>query len=476
MPIASLRYGSRRPSTIRCSAAAFVIDRRAGLCERDCCRLTDPGTRSNHKRDLAIHRKLRSHLIHGFQSLAQPLRRLVIAPTICYDSKLVTTCDAAVIGLGAMGSFACCELARRGMRVIGFDRFTPPHGRGSHSGDTRIFRIAYAEHPDYVVLALRSSELWDEYAGLGGVPLLNRTGMLTIGPPESDLIRGILHSAAIHELQAVQFTPAEIRCAFPAFAPDENHVGLWERKAGWIDSNAAIETAHRLARQSGAALLLDEPVLQWTHEGNHFRVTRASGVVTAEKLVITAGAWAGELLPQLGLPLRIVRKVLTWVKPIDPALFQPEVFPVFAFSEGFLYGFPAIGDHGVKLSVHWKPGQLVPDPNEPVPEANLTDAAEPLALTAKLLPGLAGSMPDALSRVTQMKTCLYVMSPDEHFFVDRHPEYPGLVFAAGFSGHGFKFAPAIGEILADLATVGKARLPIGFLSTDRRVSPVRFPI
>jgi sarcosine oxidase len=375
--------------------------------------------------------------------------------------------DVAVIGIGTMGSFACCELARRGARVIGFDRFIPPHGRGSHSGDTRVFRIAYAEHPDYVPLALRSSDLWDQYAAIGKAPLLHRCGMLSVGPQESDLISGIHKSSAIHGLEAIQYTSAEIRRAFPAFAPDEGHVGVFEPKAGWIDSNAAIETAQHVARLHGATLLPDDPVLQWSRHGTHFEVTTASDTVATEKLVITAGAWTLQLLQQLGLPLRVERKVLTWIDPIEPALFQPDTFPVFAFSESFLYGFPAIRGHGVKLGVHWKPGQTVVDPNESVSEANLEDATEPLVIAEKLLPGLAGPLPQALQRVNRMTTCLYVMSHDEHFFVDCHPEWPGLVFAAGFSGHGFKFAPAIGEVLADLATTGATKLPIGFLRIAR---------
>ena len=227
----------------------------------------------------------------------------------------MTTFDVAVIGAGTMGSFACCELARRGARVIGFDRFTPPHGQGSHSGDTRVFRIAYAEHPDYVPLALRAGDLWDQYAAIGNVKLLHRSGMLSIGPPEGDLITGILRSSAIHGLEAIPFTPAEIRRMFPAFAPDESHVGILEPKAGWIDSNAAIETAQRLARLQGATLLLDDPVLQWSRQGSHFEVTTASSVVAAEKLVITAGAWTAQLLQEMDLPLRVERRVLIWIDP-----------------------------------------------------------------------------------------------------------------------------------------------------------------
>jgi sarcosine oxidase len=375
--------------------------------------------------------------------------------------------DVAVIGVGTMGSFACCELARRGLKVIGFDQFVPPHGRGSHSGDTRVFRIAYAEHPDYVPLALRASELWDEYSAIGETQLLTRSGMLSVGPPDGTFVRGILNSAAIHKLEASQYTAAEIERTFPAFAVDEAHVGVFEPTAGWIDANAAIETALRLAKIYGATLRLDEEVSQWARVGDHFEVTSRSVTVSVEKLVITAGAWTTQLLRELDLPLQVQRKVLTWVDPIEPVVFQPGVFPVFAFGEEFLYGFPAIGKQGVKLAVHLRPGQTVSNPSEPVLEATLDDAVESLAIVAQLLPRLAGPLPEALQRVRQMKTCLYGMSPDEHFFVDRHPGWPGLVFAAGFSGHGFKFAPAIGESLADLVTAGTTRVPLDFLSIDR---------
>jgi sarcosine oxidase len=376
-------------------------------------------------------------------------------------------CDAAVIGIGTMGSFTVCELARRGLRVIGLDRFNPPHNRGSHSGDTRVFRTAYTEHPDYVPLALRAGALWDEYSEISGSHLITRSGMLSIGPAEGRLIRGILHSAAVHRLETIQYTPAEVQQRFPAFDVAEPNVGVYEPKAGWIDANAAIETALRLAEGFGANLQLDNPALRWVRARDHFEIFSATGTVLAERLVITAGAWTTQILAELGLPLRVERKVLTWINPIEPALFQPGVFPVFAYGDEFLYGFPAMGKEGVKLAVHGRSGRAVLDPGTPASEATSEDAGEPLAIGAKLLPRLAGPLPQALQRVKQMKTCLYVMSRDEHFFVDRHPEWQNLVFAAGFSGHGFKFAPAIGEILADLATVGTTTLPIGFLSANR---------
>ncbi len=375
--------------------------------------------------------------------------------------------DAAVIGVGTMGCFACCELARRGLRVIGFDRFAPPHGRGSHSGDTRVFRIVYAEHPDYVPLAARASELWDEYSATGKVQLLNRCGMLSIGPNDGELISGIRTSSSIHGLPVKEYSAAEIRREFPAFDPEEGHIGMFEPTAGWLDANAAIETALRLAKQCGATLSLEDPVWQWSHNGSGFEIRTTSETFFAKKLVITAGAWTTQLLEQLGLPIRVLRKVLVWVDPIEPALFQPGPFPVFGFSEGFFYGFPLHGDDGVKMAVHWRPGQPVGDPSQAVPEANLDDATEPLALAAKLMPRLAGPLPQAFQRIKKMKTCLYGMSHDEHFFIDRHPEHPDLVFAAGFSGHGFKFAPSVGEALADLLTTGTAKCPLSFLSISR---------
>jgi sarcosine oxidase len=381
------------------------------------------------------------------------------------------TFDVAVIGTGTMGSFAVCELARRGLRVVGFDRFKPPHGRGSHSGDTRVFRMAYAEHPDYVPLALRASALWDEYSELVGTQLLLRCGMLSMGPHEGSLIRGILESAAIHRLEIIEYTAAEVRRRFPAFDVDDPNVGLFEPKAGWIDANAAIETTLRLAEGFGAKLRLDSPAERWVRNNDHFEVVSPSGTVLAERLVITVGAWSGQILQGLGLPLRVQRRVMTWVDPVEPALFRPGIFPVFAYGEEFLYGFPAIGNEGVKLAVHRNSGQAVLDPSLPATEATFDDAAEPLAVAAKVLPRLAGPLPQALQRVKQMKTCLYVISHDEHFLVDRHPEWQNLVFAAGFSGHGFKFAPVIGEILADLATIGTTKLPIGFLRADRLKRP-----
>lgn len=374
--------------------------------------------------------------------------------------------DVAVVGTGTMGSFATCELARRGVRVIGFDHFTPPHGRGSHSGDTRIFRAAYGEHHNYVPLALRAGILWDEYSERGKVQLLTRSGMLTIGSPQSEFIGTILKSSALHRIETIQYSSAQLKRLFPAFSTDDSQVGILERGAGWLNANLAIETALQLAQEYGAKLQFEDPILRWSYNRDHFEIATAREIVLSEKLIVTAGAWTTQILNQLGLPLQVQRKILTWITPLDGTLFQPAVFPIFAFGDNFLYGFPDINRNGVKLAVHWTPGKPVSDPAS-VAEGTTDDAAEPLRIAASLLPKLAGPMPEALRRVRQVKTCLYVNSHDGHFFLDRHPDLTGLFLAAGFSGHGFKFAPAIGEALAEMATTGGTTLSLGFLGLSR---------
>lgn len=378
-----------------------------------------------------------------------------------------TSYDVAVIGTGTMGSFTLCELAQRGMRVIGFDQFSPPHEMGSHSGDTRVFRIAYGEHPNYVPLGLRASTLWDHYSGRGDVQLLNRSGMLTIGDRQSPFIKGILNSGRMYRLDLGQYTSAELMQLFPAFETDDSQVGVFEADAGWLDASLAITTALKLAREDGAIVRCEEPVLKWSAHRDHFEIITTQGTVLAEKLIITAGAWASQMLTKLGLPLKVERRVLIWVNPLDRSAFRPPIFPVFAYGDKFFYGFPDIGEHGVKLAVHWSPSKREFDPANVMDEVTLDEAAEPLSIAASLLPLLAGPMPQALERVFRMKTCLYTNSHDGHFFLDRHPELPNLLFAAGFSGHGFKFAPAIGEALAEMATTGKSTLSIEFLSLKR---------
>ena len=373
-----------------------------------------------------------------------------------------TIFDAAVIGLGTMGTFACLELARRGLRVIGLDQFAPPHDRGSHTGDTRVFRAAYAEHPDYVPLALRAGVLWDKMGADRQTTFLHRTGMLSLGSPESALVCGTLASAAAHDLSVEQLTPAQIRSSFPVFQVPAGWEGVFEPSAGWIDVNASLRYGLAEAARAGAELRLNTRVEDWAPAGGGFEIRTSDGTVLTKRLVITAGAWAGRILSDLALPLKVIRKVLVWLNPL-----RPVDLPVFASARQFFYGFPNIGDHGVKLAIHWSEGAPAAATDSAQPEAG-TDEIKPILEHAEeLLPAVAGPLPGAFQQVIRTKTCFYTMTPDEHFLIDRHPRFDGVCFAAGFSGHGFKFAPAIGEALADLAVTGRSELPIGFLSLKR---------
>jgi sarcosine oxidase len=370
--------------------------------------------------------------------------------------------DAAVVGLGTMGTYASLELARRRQVVIGFDQFAPPHDRGSHSGATRVFRTAYAEHADYVPLAVRAGVLWDQYGGEQGTTLLHRTGMLSLGPPDSPLISGTRASAAAHRLTIDNLSHSQIRSRFPVFEVPGGWDGVLEPGAGWIDVNATLRLGLEQASRAGADLRTNTRVEDWSWTGSGFAVRTSAGTFMAAHLIVTAGAWVSRLLADLALPLKVLRKVLVWINPRGD-----QSLPVFASARNFFYGFPNIRGQGVKLAIHWSGGTPATDIDGPQPEATDNEVRPVIEAAAELLPSLMGPLPDAFERVLRTKTCFYTMTPDEHFLIDRHPHVPNLIFAAGFSGHGFKFAPAIGEALAELVVTGTTALPIRFLGLNR---------
>jgi sarcosine oxidase len=370
--------------------------------------------------------------------------------------------DAAIIGLGTMGTFACLEFARHRRSVIGFDQFAPPHDRGSHSGATRVFRTAYAEHPDYVPLAVRAGVLWDRFGAEQRTTLLHRTGMLSLGPSDSALLCGARASAAAHQLTIENLARSQIQSRFPVFDVPAGWEGVFEPTAGWIDVNAALRSGLEQASRAGADLRIDTWVEGWSWTGNRFALRTSSGTFMAAHLIVTAGAWVSRILADLALPLKVLRKVLIWVNPL-----RDQPFPVFASAGDFFYGFPNIGGEGIKLAIHGNAGAPATNPDDPQPEVSVNEIRPVIEAAAGLMPSLIGPLPDAFGRVLRTRTCFYTMTPDEHFLIDRHPEIPNLIFAAGFSGHGFKFAPAIGEALAELALTGTSVLPIGFLGLSR---------
>lgn len=374
--------------------------------------------------------------------------------------------DVAIIGLGTMGSFAALELAKRGMRVAGFDRFTPPHGRGSHSGATRIYRVAYAEGSGYVPLAQRAGTLWDQASEELDTQLLHRIGMLYMGTPEGSFVRQVAESASNNRLPVEMLSATEVRSRYPAFAIPEDFAGILDPQAGWIDVDASIASSLNRACLLGAECFFDDPVQGWEATATEARLHLRKETVTAANLILTAGAWTNDLLQQLRLPLKVKRKVIAWFDPLNPDLFALDRIPIFGFPDNWAYGFPNMPGVGVKMAEH-SGGDFLPDANDPISPPGPADLHSIAATAAKYLPTLAGDYNQACSRLRHAETCLYTMTPDEDFIVDHHPEFRNVVFATGFSGHGFKFAPVIAQALADMLLEGKTSLPIGFLSLDR---------
>jgi monomeric sarcosine oxidase len=374
--------------------------------------------------------------------------------------------DVAIIGLGTMGSFAAVELAKRGLTVAAFDQFTPPHGRGSHSGGTRIYRLAYPEGTGYVPLAQLAGEMWEQAEKEFGTQLLHRTGVLYMGLPGEPFLREVQESAVTNHLRVETLSASEVRYRYPAFEIPEEYAGILDVQAGWLDVDASIASSHAYARRLGVDVFCEQRVRGWDATAGEVNVHLENETVTASSLIITAGAWSGELLRSLQLPLRVRRKVLAWFDPMSPELFAPDRLPVFAFSENFVYGFPSVPGLGVKMAEHIG-GSYLPTADSPVAPPGNADLDPLAAIAAKYMPRLAGDYEQARSRLRHAATCLYTMTPDDDFIVDHHPEFTNVVFAAGFSGHGFKFAPLIAVALADLLHKGMTSLPVDFLSLDR---------
>jgi len=357
--------------------------------------------------------------------------------------------DVAVIGLGVMGSAALDALARRGRRVIGIDRFAPGHDRGSSHGATRIIRLGYFEHPSYVQLVGAAYPLWRELEARSGQSLLSVTGILEIGEPESDLVAGTLRSSRLHGLPHEILDAPSLMKRFPAFRLPDDFVGVFQRDGGFVRAESAVAALQTLARRAGAELRIEERVCAVEPYRDGVRVTTQHGDIVAKYAIVAAGPWLKSLLPQLPVPIRVTRQVLGWFEPADDARdwFAADRFPVFLLQnqDGVFYGFPADTD-GIKVAKHHHLDETVdPDGHD------RTVSAADEAVVRRVL---RAYVPDADGRLIAARTCLYTMTPDGDFILDRLPGCPQIVVAAPCSGHGFKFAPVIGEILADLAVEG----------------------
>jgi sarcosine oxidase len=376
----------------------------------------------------------------------------------------MTNHDVIVVGLGGMGSAAAAHLAARGQRVLGLERFGRAHALGSSHGGSRIIRQSYFEDPAYVPLLLRAYELWDQLERDSGADLLTRTGGIYFGRPELSTVAGSVRSARQWDLPHELLDATEIRRRFPTMTPDDDEMGLYETAAGFVRPEATVAAHLTLAGQRGADLHFDEPVIDWTTTADGgVLVTTESDDYSAGRLVICPGAWAPWLLTDLGLPLTVERQVMYWFQPTEGVdRWTPDRQPIWIHggAEHQSYGFPAIDGPGGGVKAAFFRHGVVCSPET----VDRTVHPDEVAFIAAHLREIFPTMP---GRFLTAAACLYTTTPDEHFVLARHPEHEQVTIACGFSGHGFKFVPVIGEILADLATAGTTAHPIELFDPRR---------
>lgn len=363
--------------------------------------------------------------------------------------------DVAVIGLGAMGSAALCHLARRGKRVIGIEQFALGHERGSSHGESRVIRLAYFEHPSYVPLLRRAYENWRELERLTGETVLTVTGVLEAGRPRSALVAGSLAASRLHGLAHEELSAAEINARFPAFMLPADYTGVWQGDGGYLRPERANALHRAVAEQAGATIRAETTVRGIEPAASSVRIVLDGEVIEAGRVVVCAGPWIGELMPVLNPHLYLTRQVLCWYAPARPEQFAPGALPVFLVDgdEDMVYGFPDFAGTGFKCASH-QPGGVLRAADVARQDAGPADEARTRAFLERYMPGGAGPL-------RAMKTCIYTNSPDEDFIVDLMPGAPRVVLASPCSGHGFKFASLMGEVLADLATEGRTGWDIG---------------
>ena len=377
--------------------------------------------------------------------------------------------DVIVIGVGGMGSATCWQLAKRGQRVLGLERFDIPHAMGSSHGISRIIRLPYYEHPAYVPLLLRAYELWDDIEQASGERLLVTTGSIDAGPEDDALFQGALTSARLHNLPHTVMTGNEVNEHFPGYLLPAATRAIFQPRGGLLKSERAIVAHVQAAQAAGADIRAREQVLGWEASGSGEGVVVHTdrGRYETARLVITAGAWMGDLVPLLNGVAVPERQVLAWLQPHKPALFEPERFPVFNLQvdEGRYYGFPVCEVPGFKFGRYHHRG-----------EATSAEAMrrEVDAEDERLLRQFSDRyFPEGSGATMALRACMFTNTADEHFIIDHHPAHPQVVLASPCSGHGYKFCSVVGEILADLATgSGQTRHDIDFL----RFNDVRYSL
>lgn len=369
--------------------------------------------------------------------------------------------DCIVIGVGGIGSAALYHIARRGGRVLGIDQFGIAHDKGSSHGDSRAIRLAYFEHPDYVPLLRRAYELWDELNNRNKNTLFYRSGILQAGPPGGEVMSGLLKAAEAHQLPIERLSCQAVRRRFPGFNLPESNEAIFDPDGGILRVEDCVRAHIHQALDHDASLKSNETVRHWYKAGKRVTVDTDHATYTCNHLIITPGPWAPRLLPAFAPNLRLVRKSLFWFDNEDDCYALENGCPVFLFEQGkhTFYGFPALDEKGIKVADH-SGGRPLDSPAALDRHVDTTEL-ESLSLM------LRQYLPRAGHQLNDHTTCMYTMTPDSHFMVGPYPGIERVSVVAGLSGHGFKFATVLGEIMADLGLEGKTAHPIDFLSPRR---------
>lgn len=369
--------------------------------------------------------------------------------------------DVIVVGLGGMGSAAIYELAKRGKRALGLESFQIPHELGSSHGMNRIIRLAYYEHPSYVPLLRRAYELWRELESQVGDPLLVTTGSIDTDGSDGPVFHGSLESCRLHGVPHEVLTAAQTNERFPGYRLPQGHQALFQADGGFLLSERCIVAYVERAMALGAQVRTGERVQGWDTGGDGVLVETDQATYHAPRLVVTAGAWAAQMVPMLAGLAVPERQVLGWFRTAHRPHYAPHAFPVFnaAFPEGRYYGFPEYGTPGLKIGRYHHLNETV-QPDAVRRTISREDEDVLRVAVERYFPGASGEL-------LTTKTCMFTNSPDEHFILDLLPDQPEVAVAAGFSGHGFKFCSVVGEILAELATRGETRHDISLFQLER---------
>jgi sarcosine oxidase len=374
----------------------------------------------------------------------------------------MTQYDAVVIGLGGIGSATPAQLAKRGARVLGLDQFQPAHALGSSHGGSRIIRKAYYEDPSYVPLLLRAYELWHELEQETDASLYLRTGGLMAGFEGSEIVEGSLSSARRWSLDHELLSSGDLKRRFPMLSPRPDEVALYEPDAGVLFPEVCVLAHLQQAVSAGAEARFGVTARGWSPQLDAMAVNVEGESLHARNVIVCAGPWLGRLAEDLRLPLQVERNVMHWFDPVaSSAVFGPEALPIYVLERRgtpVFYGIPYLSGQGIKSAFHYS-GQYV-SPDSIDRQVHASEVAEMRRALEDWLPEGAGAW-------RASRACMYTNTPDRHFVLGRYPRCENVFIAGGFSGHGFKFCPIVGEILADLAINGETLHDISLFSPER---------